>query len=79
MHPADAETLNLGDGAQVQCSSTTGELVVPLRLTDALRRGVVSLPHGWGRSNVNELTPDDRVDAVTGNAVLNGVWVRVAG
>ena len=54
--------------------------------------GVVSLPHGWGHDapgtrlsvaarrpgvNVNRLTDDGVVDEVSGNAVLNGVPVRV--
>jgi hypothetical protein len=41
--------------------------------------GVVSLPHGWGRSraSANDLTDDEYLDAVTGNAAFNGVPVTV--
>ena len=54
-------------------------------------RGVVSIPHGWGHDaagnrmavaaehagvNSNLLAPVD-VDAVSGNAVLNGIPVEV--
>ena len=55
--------------------------------------GVVSLPHGWGHgvtarawrsprehagSNSNLLADEQLVDAVSGNAVLNGIPVTVA-
>jgi hypothetical protein len=55
--------------------------------------GVVSIPHGWGHdaagtrlsvaaeyagANVNALGDDELVDAVSGNAVLNGIPVEVA-
>jgi len=55
--------------------------------------GVVCLPHGWGHDvpgiqmevaaqhagvNSNVLTDDERIDVVSGNAVLNGIPVRVS-
>ena len=46
IHPDDAAELGLTDDARVK--GPGGELVVPVELTDRIRRGVVSLPHGWG-------------------------------
>ena len=61
-------------------------------ITDAIRPGVVSLPHGWGHSaagthmavaeahagvNSNILTDEDQIDPLSGNAVLNGIPVTV--
>ena len=55
--------------------------------------GVVSVPHGWGHrlegvelsvaskhagASVNDLTDDTVLDRLTGNAVLNGVPVKVS-
>ena len=54
--------------------------------------GVVSIPHGWGHhregiglqvatqhagQSINDLTDEQRIDALTGNAAFNGVPVRV--
>ena len=54
--------------------------------------GVVCLPHGWGHAregvslrvaqskpgiNVNDITDDQVVDVLSGNAVLNGIPVSV--
>ena len=62
-----------------------GELVVPVERTDGMRRGVVSLPHGWGMTaaasgsevaagqpgvNVNQLNDGTALDPLSGTAVL---------
>ena len=91
VHPDDAERLGLADGGSARVSSSSGELVVPVEVTDEIMPGVVSIPHGWGHDaagnrmavaaehagvNSNLLAPVD-VDAVSGNAVLNGIPVEV--
>lgn len=92
MHPADAERHGLGEGAEAEVASGAGSLVVPVELTDALRPGVVSLPHGWGHAgpgtsgrvararpgvNSNVLGDVALRDVPTGTAVVNGVPVTV--
>jgi hypothetical protein len=61
-------------------------------LTDELMPGVVSLPHGWGHTgpglslsvaqahpgaSSNDLTDEQIVDPLSGNAVLNAVPVTI--
>ena len=91
VHPDDAGRLGLDDGGRARVRSSSGELVVPVEVTDEIMPGVVSIPHGWGHDaagnrmtvaaehagvNSNLLAPVD-VDAVSGNAVLNGIPVEV--
>ena len=91
IHPADAERLGLADGASARVSSSVGELVAPVEITDEIMPGVISIPHGWGHSadgvrlavaaehpgvNSNLLAPVE-VDVPSGNAVLNGIPVEV--
>ena len=91
VHPDDADRLGLVDGEDARVTSRTGEITVPVEVTDAIMPGVVSIPHGWGNdaaglevaaaqvgANSNVLADDERVDAVTGNAVLNGIPVSLA-
>ncbi|MFI8189044.1 molybdopterin oxidoreductase family protein [Streptomyces sp. NPDC085946] len=93
LHPEDAGRLGVRDGAEVRVKGPGGEVTVPAEVTDAVRRGVVSLPHGWGHDrpgtrlthasadpgvNVNQLLDGSRLDPLSGNAVLNGVPVEVA-
>lgn len=50
MHPDDAQERGLANGADVVLASHVGEVQVPLEVTDAVMRGVVSMPHGWGHA-----------------------------
>lgn len=94
MHPDDAARLTLRDGQRVHVTSRVGELAVELDISEEMMPGVVSLPHGWGHGRtgtrttianqypgvcVNDLTDDQDVDLMSGNAVLNGVPVSVTG
>ncbi|MGK2947478.1 MAG: molybdopterin oxidoreductase family protein [Acidimicrobiales bacterium] len=92
LHPEDAAALGLADGDLAAVRSRVGELEVPVEVTDAIRRGVVSIPHGWGHDadgaqmevarrhagvNSNLLADEELFDAISGNAVLNGIPVEV--
>ena len=92
VHPDDASRWELVDGGSARVASRVGAVEVPVEVTDAVRPGVVSLPHGWGHdldgirlevarahagTNSNVLTDDQVVDDLSGNAVLNGIPVEV--
>lgn len=93
MHPEDAARLKLAEGVPARITGDGGELEAPVEVTDAIRTGVVSLPHGWGHDrpgtrmrvaaegpgvNVNQLLDGTLLDPLSGTAVLNGFPVRVA-
>ncbi|GAA0650371.1 molybdopterin oxidoreductase family protein [Streptomyces thermocarboxydovorans] len=93
LHPDDAERLGITDGQPVRITGAGGAVTAPAEITDAVRKGVVSLPHGWGHdrpgtrlrhaagdpgANVNQLLDGTRLDPLSGNAVLNGIPVEVA-
>jgi anaerobic selenocysteine-containing dehydrogenase len=93
VNPADAERLGLSETGVAAVSSRTGSVVVPVEVTDTIMEGVVSIPHGWGHGtegarmsvaaenagvNSNLLADETLVDALSGNAVLNGIPVAVA-
>ncbi|WP_406859963.1 molybdopterin oxidoreductase family protein [Streptomyces sp. HUAS MG47] len=92
VHPEDAVRLGLDDGKPARIAGDGGALEVPVEVTDAVRPGVVSLPHGWGHDrpgtrlgvartspgvNVNQLLDGSRLDPLSGTAVLNGFPVEV--
>lgn len=92
MHPDDAAARGLMHGAAVVVSSRVGEIRVPLEITETMRPGVVSLPHGWGHDragtglqvanavagvSINDLTDDQLCDPISGNAAFSGVAVEV--
>lgn len=92
IHPDDAARLGLVDGATVRIESAGGGVEAPAEITDTVRSGVVSLPHGWGHSrpgtrmsvaaahpgvNVNQLLDGTLLDPLSGTAVLNAIPVTV--
>jgi len=92
IHPDDAAPRSIADGAMVRVRSRVGEVHVSAELTPDMSPGVVSLPHGWGHDrdgirlavasqhagvSINDLVDDQRLDALTGTAVLNGTPVEV--
>jgi formylmethanofuran dehydrogenase subunit D len=66
------------DGAPVVVRTDRGELTGRAKVDTAIRRGVVSVPHGHHAANVNLLTDKDVVDPVTGMVRYSGVPVTLA-
>ncbi len=81
VHPDDAATRGVEAGQQVSVRSSVGVIELPAELSDEIRPGVVSIPHGWGGpdggANTNILTDGALVDVLSGNAALNATWVTV--
>ncbi len=92
LHPEDAGARGLGDGDRVRVVSRVGAIELPLEVSDEIRPGVISIPHGFGHgrpgvgwrlaaekagASVNDITDPAVVDAITGNAAFNAVPVRV--
>ncbi len=92
VHPEDAQRHGIRTGDRVKVVSRVGELVAPVEISDEVMPGVVSLPHGWGHDrpgiqldvacrypgvSLNDVTDEQLVDEVSGNAALSGVPVRL--
>jgi anaerobic selenocysteine-containing dehydrogenase len=92
MHPTDALLRGLVDGQTVQVASRVGQVDVPLQVSDDVRPGVVSLPHGWGHGregvklrvaqahagvSINDLTDDRLTERISANAAFSAVPVWV--
>jgi len=92
VHADDAAKRGIADGALVRITSRVGSVTVPAEVTTDIMPGVVSLPHGWGHdrpgtrlsvagrhagASINDVVDDQRIDALTGTAVLNGTPVEV--
>src|SRR6478609_1903198 len=93
VHPEDAARFGLADGATALIKGDGGEIEAPVEVTDAIKPGVVSLPHGWGHDqagtrmavanehpgvNTNVLSPGGFVDVLSGNAAVNGIPVSIS-
>ena len=92
IHPDDAERLRVKSGDMVTLSSRVGQVSAPAEVTGDMMVGVVSLPHGFGHGrdgvqlsvatnhpgvSVNDLTDDQVIDVLSGNAAFSGVPVTL--
>jgi len=93
IHPDDAARCGISDSDVVTVKSEAGEIKVPVEVTDSIKPGVVSMPHGWGHgkpgtrmsvannspgANTNVLSPPTFIDEPSGNGALNGIPVTVS-
>jgi len=93
VHPDDPRAAGLVHGKAARITSRAGSIVAPVEVSDEMRPGVVSLPHGWGhnkpgtRTGVasdhagvcnNVLAPGELVDVLSGNAIVNGIPVEIS-
>lgn len=91
MHPGDATRLGLSDGEAVDLSTGAATVTVRIAITEDMRPGTVSYPHGWGHhggwrhanaqggSNINWLLPigEQAVEAISGTTIMDGLEVSI--
>jgi anaerobic selenocysteine-containing dehydrogenase len=89
----DARRLGINDGQNTRISTKIGAIELPAKVTDDLMKGVVWIPHGWGRTsqdvpdmavdklgaNVNLITDDDwtKLEPLGGMVMLDGIPVKI--
>ncbi|MFK7975898.1 MAG: molybdopterin-dependent oxidoreductase [Halioglobus sp.] len=93
MHPKDLAARQLADGDIVTIRSRVGSLQIQAQASEEMMQGVVSLPHGFGHDregirlgiankhagvSCNDLTDEQFLDELSGNAAVNGVSVTVS-
>ena len=85
IHPDDAASLGLADGARIEIGNARGEVVLHAKLFAGVQRGVVIAEGLWPNSahergeGINVLTGADSVAPYGGAAFHDTkVWVRVA-
>ena len=92
VHPRDAQTRGIANGDKVRVGSRVGIIEITVSLTDDMMPGVVCMPHLWGQNrkntrqqvananpgvSMNDITDVTVIDELTGNAIVNGVPVKV--
>ena len=92
VHPDDAAAAGVADGDRVRLVSATGAIELEVSVTDAMRPGVVCVPHGWGGrtydpagerppealgANRNLLVDNVRLDALSQTPAFNSTSVRL--
>jgi anaerobic selenocysteine-containing dehydrogenase len=92
IHPEDAAGRGIEADSLVRVRSRRSSIELPVTISTDIMPGVVCMPHLWGHDrpgtrqrvanatpgvSMNDLTDVSVIDELTGNAVVNGVPVRV--
>ena len=78
VHPADAGVLGLTDDMSIDIESRHGRTRARVRLADDIRRGVISLAHGFEEANPAALIDDaSSFDALSGLPRMSAIPVRL--
>ncbi|MCB1176924.1 MAG: molybdopterin-dependent oxidoreductase [Leptospiraceae bacterium] len=92
IHPEDAKKLNISNEENILVKSNKGEIQIEAEISDKIMQGVVSIPHGFGHNkkgiklstagkfagvSINDLTDEERIDEVSGNAAFSGTPVSI--
>jgi len=93
LHPIDAARMGVITGDIARITSKIGSIDIPVEVTESIRQGVVSVPHGWGHGvagtkmgvaaekagvNSNILSDHEAIDPLSGTSVLNAIPVTVS-
>jgi anaerobic selenocysteine-containing dehydrogenase len=92
IHPEDAAARGIEADSLVRVTSRRSSIELPATISADIMPGVVCMPHLWGHGragtrqrvanatpgvSMNNLTDVSVIDELTGNAVVNGVPVRI--
>ncbi len=93
MNSKDAQNLSILNHQKVKLTSNVGSIILPVEISDEMKEGVLSIPHGFGHNrggtkiklaeknageSINDLTDDYKIDQLTGNANFSGTRVKVS-
>ena len=68
MHPDDARDRSLVSGSRAICATETGRVEVVIEIDETLRRGMVTLPHGYGMRYRDEAPLGPQINRLTASA-----------
>ncbi len=82
IHPVDAETRGIADGASVRVFNERGAFVVEARISDDVRAGVVVSPmgwwnHAWGNGRSCQATTSQRLTRIIPSPTFNDNRVEI--
>ncbi|MBL4865508.1 MAG: hypothetical protein JKY67_03935 [Pseudomonadales bacterium] len=92
IHPEDAKARKVKEGDNVIVESRIGKIEIAVEITDEIKQGVISIPHGWGHHragtrmpiaerhagvSINDITDTKMIDTLTGTTAVNGVPVSL--
>ncbi|MFC1866946.1 molybdopterin-dependent oxidoreductase [Thermodesulfobacteriota bacterium] len=77
IHPETAAKYGLDDGNMAHIETTKGGIDIKIVTNEDLHPGIISVPHGWAKANVNNLTELEPRDPVTGYTEMKALLCNI--
>ncbi len=77
IHPETAKLYGITDEDLMTVETKRGKIEIKAKITEDILQNILSIPHGWVKSNVNILTDEKTVDPVTGYPSLKALLCRI--
>jgi anaerobic selenocysteine-containing dehydrogenase len=77
VHPATARKYGIVNGEMIGIESPRGMIKMRAKVTEDIKEGVVSIPHGWAVANANILTDITMRDAIVGYPETKAIACRL--
>tara|TARA_R110002124_G_scaffold96190_3_gene240854 strand:+ start:3457 stop:5592 length:2136 start_codon:yes stop_codon:yes gene_type:complete len=85
LHPDDMEQLGIEPGMEIELKNSVGSVRCPAAMDPALKRGIVSVSHGWSGNRLNPfeatnaLVDDEReIETINAMPVMTGIRVSIS-
>ncbi len=77
INPITAAKYGIMQGEMIAVETPRGSIKVKASVTEDIKPGIVSVPHGWAEANCNVLLDAKLLDPVSGYITLNSVACRI--
>ncbi|MDD3653950.1 MAG: molybdopterin-dependent oxidoreductase [Desulfotomaculaceae bacterium] len=77
INPVTARKYDIIDGEMMGVETPRGKIKIRAKVTEDIRPGAVSIPHGWAQANVNLLLDSKVRDKVSGYITMRGNACRL--
>lgn len=77
VHPAVARKYGFVNGEMIGIETPRGQIKMKAKVTEDIKEGVVSIPHGWAVANANILTDITMRDAIVGYPETKAIACRL--
>ncbi len=77
VHPVTAGRYGIMHGEWIGVETPRGSIKIKANVTEDIKPGVVSVPHGWAEANCNVLLDAKLLDHVSGYITMNAVACRL--
>jgi formate dehydrogenase (coenzyme F420) alpha subunit len=77
IHPDTAKKYGITNGDMIVVKNMRGSIDIRAKVTEDIMPGVIVVPHGWAKANINMLTDNKHADPISGYPIYKGLLCAI--